>query len=67
MGNEVLSDDRKAVTSDVLVMIGPNKNSKCLYLYHLLSYTEPPYSFYKYGYSIGDIEKRDSAHRRAFG
>ena len=66
-GNEVSSDRKAVASSDVLVSIGPNKNSKCLYLYHLLSYTEPPYSFYKYGYSIGDIEKRDSAHRRAFG
>jgi hypothetical protein len=53
--------------SDVIVSIGPNKNSKCVYFYHLSSYDEPPYSFYKYGYSIGDIEKRDTAHRRAFG
>ena len=39
-----------------IVSIGP----------HLSRYDEPPYSFYKFGYSIGDIEIRDCSHRRSF-
>ena len=55
------------VAEPTIVSIGPYKHSNCVYLYHLSRYDEPPYSFYKFGYSIGDIETRDSSHRRSFG